>query len=131
MTPVSPAPADRGRRLSPTELRAVVERYAEDVRAGSYVAQFDTEERWHVRIHQDDDVDVWLISWTTEQGTELQDHGGSSGAFTVMDASLNEHVRSGRRQDAPGLLVAHARHQGDVVAFGPDDGHDVRNHLVA
>src|SRR3954451_12638526 len=130
MTPATRVPAVRGRHLSHAELREVVEHYAEQVRDGLHVAEFRTDERWHVRIHEDEDVDVWLISWTTEQGTELHDHGGSSGAFTVVDGTLNEHVWSARRQDAPGLLVSHRREQGDVVGFGPDYVHDVRNHLA-
>jgi len=118
-----------GKRLSPTELRAVVERHAAAVRAGSHATEFHADERWHVRIHQDDDVDVWLISWTTEQGTELHDHGGSSGAFTVVDGTLNEYVWAGPRQGAPGRLVNHTRHEGETVTFGPRYVHDVRNHL--
>src|SRR5215212_7906788 len=89
MTPSSRSPAVRGRHLSAAELREVVERYADDVRAGSHVAEFQTDQRWHVRIHQDDDVDVWLISWTTEQGTELHDHGGSFGPDYVHDVRNN------------------------------------------
>jgi len=130
MTPATCAPAVRGRHLSPAELSEVVERYADDVRAGRYVPEFRTDERWHVRIHEDDDVDVWLISWTTEQGTELHDHGGSSGAFAVVDGILDEHVWSGRRRDGTGLLVSEARETGDLVAFGPDYVHDVRNRLA-
>jgi hypothetical protein len=126
MFAVSPPSVGRARQLSLTELRALVERYAEDVRAGRYAAEFRTEDRWHARIHQDDDVDVWLISWTTEQGTELHDHGGSSGAFTVVDGVLKEYVWSD--VDGRGLLVNNLREERDVVAFGPDYVHDVRNH---
>src|SRR4051794_22767038 len=118
MSTTFPWPELSGRQLSLAELRAVVEQYADQVRQGRYVPEYHTDERWHVRIHQDDDVDVWLISWTTEQGTELHDHGGSSGAFTVVDGTLNEHLWSGRVSDAAGLLVSEARHEGDVVAFG-------------
>ena len=128
MTFASPV-ARRGRRLSLAQLREVVERYSQDVRAGRYVAEFGTDQRWHVRIHQDDDVDVWLISWTTEQGTELHDHGGSSGAFAVVDGVLNEYVWSDA--DGRGLLVNNVRQEGDVVAFGPAYVHDVRNHREA
>jgi hypothetical protein len=131
MTTAFPSPAGAGRHLSLVELQEVVDRYADDVRAGKYVAEFQAGERWHVRIHQDDDVDVWLISWTTEQGTELHDHGGSSGAFTVVEGALNEYVWTGRSPGGPGLLVSETRHQCDVVAFGPDYVHDVRNHLEA
>src|SRR4051794_34969818 len=127
MTPSSAAV--RGRHLSLTELREVVKRYADDVRAGDYVAELHTDQRWHIRIHQDDDVDVWLISWTAEQGTELHDHGGSSGAFTVVEGVLNEYVWSGRQPDGPGLLVNNLRPEGEVIAFGPQYVHDVRNHV--
>lgn len=131
MPPV-PAPLPvPGRHLSLPELRDVVEQYAADVRAGAHVAEFPTGRRWHVRIHQDADVDVWLISWTAEQGTELHDHGGSSGAFTVVEGELDEHVWVDRSFDGPGLVVSEPRHAGEVVAFGPDHVHDVRNHHAA
>jgi predicted metal-dependent enzyme (double-stranded beta helix superfamily) len=125
-----PGPAVSGRQLSLAELRAVVAQYADRVRDGQYVAEYHTEDRYHVRIHQDDDVDVWLISWTTEQGTELHDHGGSSGAFTVVSGTLTEYVWSGPRHDARGMLVNDQRRVGDTVAFGPAYVHDVRNHQV-
>jgi mannose-6-phosphate isomerase-like protein (cupin superfamily) len=128
MVSSSLASAARQRHLSLAELRAVVGQFADRVRAGSHTPEFRNEERWHVRIHRDDDVDVWLISWTTEQGTELHDHGGSSGAFTVVQGAVNEYVWNGR-VDGPGLLVNTLRHTGDVVSFGPDHVHDVRNHL--
>src|SRR3954469_8368020 len=127
MSTTFPGPELSGRQLSLAELRAVVEQYADQVRQGRYVPEYHTDERYHVRIHQDDDVDVWLISWTTEQGTELHDHGGSSGAFTIVEGTLNEHVWSGRGPDAPGLLVSRERHEREVVAFGPECVYDVRN----
>ena len=124
--PFASSPAPRGHRLSTAQLREVVERYSQDVRHGHHLAEFRTDQRWHVRIHQDDDVDVWLISWTAEQGTELHDHGDSSGAFAVVGGVLNEYVWT--EADGRGLLVNHVRQEGDVVAFGPDYVHDVRNH---
>jgi rhodanese-related sulfurtransferase/predicted metal-dependent enzyme (double-stranded beta helix superfamily) len=126
-TNLSEAPRQGG-QLSLTQLREVVEHYAEDVRAGKYIAHFDSEQRWHVRIHQDADVDVWLISWTTEQGTELHDHGGSSGALTIVEGELAEYVWIGARQDAPGRLGEHRLRERESIVFGPHYVHDVRNH---
>lgn len=40
-------------------------------------------------------MDVWLISWLPSQGTQLHDHGGSSGAFTVLSGTLTEAVPCG------------------------------------
>ncbi|MCV7031496.1 cysteine dioxygenase [Mycobacterium sherrisii] len=61
--------------------------------------------RWFTRIHGDDELDVWLISWVPGHATELHDHGGSLGALTVVSGSLNEFRWDGsklrrRRLDA-------------------------------
>jgi hypothetical protein len=62
-------------------------------------------ERWFTRIHGDEELDVWLISWVPGRATELHDHGGSLGALTVLSGSLNEFRWDGlglrrRRLDA-------------------------------
>jgi len=46
--------------------------------------------RTFARIHGDDELDVWLISWVPGRPTELHDHAGSLGALTVLSGSLNE-----------------------------------------
>ncbi|OBJ50580.1 cysteine dioxygenase [Mycobacterium sp. 1423905.2] len=53
-------------------------------------------ERWFTRIHGDDELDIWLISWVPGRATELHDHGGSIGALTVLSGSLNEYRWDGR-----------------------------------
>ncbi len=53
-------------------------------------------QRWFTRIHGDDELDVWLISWVPGHPTELHDHGGSLGALTVLSGSLNEFRWDGR-----------------------------------
>lgn len=52
--------------------------------------------RWFTRIHGDEELDVWLISWVPGQPTDLHDHGGSLGALTVISGSLNEFRWDGR-----------------------------------
>lgn len=52
--------------------------------------------RWFTRIHGDEELDVWLISWVPGHPTELHDHGGSLGALTVLSGSLNEFRWDGR-----------------------------------
>jgi predicted metal-dependent enzyme (double-stranded beta helix superfamily) len=114
------------RRPKPLPLAQLVERAtcaADEVRAELHSVHADPDERWHVRLHHDDEVDVWLISWTEEQGTQLHGHGGSSGAFTVVAGELEELVWDPAGRD----LHETTRTQGDVVAFGPGYVHDVRN----
>jgi hypothetical protein len=53
---------------------------------------FDADARWHERIYRDREVDIWLVAWLPTQGTQLHDHGGSSGAFTGVSGRLSEAV---------------------------------------
>lgn len=117
------SPRRRPRALPLAQLVEKATCVADEVRAELHSVHADPDERWHVRLHHDDQVDVWLISWTEEQGTQLHGHGGSSGAFTVVSGELAELVWD------PGTraLDDHARGAHDVVAFGPGYVHDVRN----
>jgi len=96
---------------------------ADEVRAGRHDVHADPAERWHVRLFQDERVDVWLISWTTDQGTQMHDHGGSSGAFTVVSGQLSEVVWD----VVTGAVDERAVSAGDAVTFGATYVHDVRN----
>lgn len=109
--------------LDLAELIEITTNVANDVRAGLYAIHADTEDRWHVRLFRDTQVDIWLISWTTDQGTQFHDHGGSSGAFTVVEGKLSEaSVARGS-----GRATENDRERGESVAFGPRYVHDVRN----
>lgn len=112
---------ERMRTLRPEELAETTRRYAAQVRDGRHPVYIDPAARWHVRLHSDDVVDVWLISWTTDQGTQLHDHGGSAGAFTVVEGELTESIW------LAGGLTDHGRGAGETVLFGEHYVHDVRN----
>lgn len=75
--------------------------------------------RWYTRLRADEELDVWLISWTPGETTELHDHGGSLGALTVLSGALHEFRWAG-----DGL-----RHRrltaGDQAAFPLGWVHDV------
>jgi predicted metal-dependent enzyme (double-stranded beta helix superfamily) len=93
------------------------------VRAGKYpYIGYSADERWHQRVYRDQRIDVWLISWLPTQGTHLHDHGGSSGALTVVSGSLTEAVYS----MASGLRDVE-RSAGRSVGFAGHYVHDVRN----
>jgi hypothetical protein len=109
--------------LDPVQLIDFTRFYADEVRRGSYpFIDFDAETRWHRRIYRDGRVDVWLISWLPSQGTQLHDHGGSSGAFTVIAGELAEAVY-GR----DGVLRDYEHGTGTSVGFAQSYVHDVRN----
>jgi hypothetical protein len=96
---------------------------ADEVLSGRHDVHADPDERWHVRLLRDERVDVWLISWTTDQATQLHDHGGSTGAFTVVTGELSE----ASWDPITGKLTEQPVASGDAVAFGTSYVHDVRN----
>ncbi|MCW2604814.1 MAG: hypothetical protein JWN61_2949 [Pseudonocardiales bacterium] len=98
---------------------------AQELLAGSHPWRFDAQSRWHQRLYRDDRVDVWLITWMPAQGTQLHDHGGSSGAFTVLEGALEEASLAGPRTAAH--LQRRDRQAGATVSFGPRYVHDVLN----
>jgi hypothetical protein len=113
--------------LRPAELAELTRFYADEVASGQYPwIKCDADERWHQRLYRDRRVDIWVISWLPEQGTRLHDHGGSSGAFTVLGGTLTEAVPSGY-QDARMLVRDTDVQAGATVRFGRHYIHDVRN----
>jgi hypothetical protein len=112
--------------LNPVELVEYARFVAAEVAAGSYpYIKYDEEERWHQRLYRDRRVDLWLISWLPSQGTQLHDHGGSAGAFTVVSGVLSETVYQASSGES--ALRDHQRLVGTSVGFGARYVHDVRN----
>ena len=108
--------------LDPIQLIEFTRFYADEVADGRYpYVDYDLEDRWHQRIYRDPRLDIGLISWLPEQGTELHDHGGSAGSFTVLSGALTETVVAG------GALSDARREAGHSVGFGAHYVHDVRN----
>jgi hypothetical protein len=97
-----PSPASGPTRLRVPDLLQATDQAADDVLSGRCDhllpdGGVPATERWFTRIHGDEELDVWLISWVPGQATELHDHGGSLGALTVLSGSLNEFRWDGRR----------------------------------
>lgn len=68
--------------------------------------------------------EAWLLTWLPDQATGLHDHGGSAGAFTVLEGALAETVLAA---DADGRLTRRVRSygRGAVRPFGARHVHDV------
>jgi hypothetical protein len=122
-----------GSPLHHVELLEYARFVAGEVLAGRYSVEYDESQRWHQRLYRDRRMDLWLISWLPSQGTQLHDHGGSAGAYTVLTGELAEAIYpapSSRSQPAAGpppTLVERRRPGGTGVGFGPHYVHDVRN----
>lgn len=110
--------------LRPADLLRLTDQSAADVLDGRHDALlptggFPTDERWSVRVHSDDLVDVWLISWVRDRSTELHDHAGSLGALTVLSGALSEYRWNGT------TLAHRLLRAGDQASFPLGWVHDV------
>ena len=111
-------------RLRLPDLLHITDRFADEVLSGRFTEQLPpgglpADARWFTRLHADDELDVWLISWKPGLTTELHDHGGSLGALTVISGELNEHRWDGHRMRSRRLAA------GDQAAFPLGWVHDV------
>lgn len=116
------APPSTPRSSSQSPLRTALRLSADPSRWRPYL-DFDPEQRYFRRLPADEHSEAWLLTWLPGQGTPWHDHGGSAGAFVVLQGVLVEGtavhgvVRGPRRVHRQG--VAHA--------FGPDHVHRVTN----
>jgi hypothetical protein len=111
-------------RLRLADLLHITDQTADDVLSGNYdhvvpPGGVPTDHRWFARLHGDDEVDVWLISWVPGHRTELHDHGGSLGALTLLSGSLDEFRWGGDR------LRCRRLEAGDQASFPLGWVHDV------
>jgi Cysteine dioxygenase type I len=127
--PVRSRPSKLRSVAGPTHLRLadllhITDRAADDVLSGRHdhvvpPGGVPTDDRWFARLHGDDEVDVWLISWVPGHRTELHDHGGSLGALTLLTGSLDEFRWDGEKLRCRRLKA------GDQAGFPLGWVHDV------
>lgn len=83
--------------------------------------RFDPDHRWYQRLDVADDHEAWLLSWLPGQSTDLHDHGGSSGAFTILSGVLTEQT------PARGALADRGYGAGATRRFGAHHVHRIVN----
>jgi hypothetical protein len=127
VSPLAGALAGRRPLWTPAELARLTDLL---VRTGPgtlrTISRHDPVHRWYERLALTDQVEVWLIGWWPGQGTRPHDHGGASGAFTVLDGRLAETYRDGPTPLRRTVVAA-----GAGSAFGPERLHVVQNPGVA
>lgn len=113
--------ADAG-PVSAADLAAVADGLATAVRLGGLpgIEDLPDERRWW-RLLASDRYDAWLIAWPTGGSVTPHDHGGSRGAFSVVEGELTELRFDGDR------VVRRAIGPGDAIGVSPSAVHDVVN----
>ncbi|RCW39159.1 cysteine dioxygenase type I [Halopolyspora algeriensis] len=99
---------------------------AGDRHTWAHLVRYDPDGRWFTVLERTDEHEAWLMSWLPGQHTDLHDHGGAAGGFTIVSGALSERAirmdTAGRPVEALHSLVA-----GHSRAFGPNYVHQVRN----
>jgi predicted metal-dependent enzyme (double-stranded beta helix superfamily) len=93
------------------DLLEVARRFARDPHEWITQPQFDHAQRWYACLANEPDAQVWLLTWLPGQGTDLHDHGGSAGAFTVVSGALTEETIATARNGSSTLVE-------DIVGTG-------------
>lgn len=114
----------RGARLTRPELAALVDAVARREDVWRPAVHHDPDQRWYGRLYRSRNVEVWLIGWEQGQDTRFHDHGGSSGAFVVVEGLLAEEYGYVERWHG-----THRRthRQGRPRSFGPEYVHNLGN----
>jgi predicted metal-dependent enzyme (double-stranded beta helix superfamily) len=103
---------------------ALVASFAADPSLWRPLVRFDPAQRVHSRLYEGPGWEAWVLTWLPGQGTLIHDHGGSAGAFVVVDGSLTEETYGLRRLTVPSLRELGI---GRVRAFSEHHVHRVTN----
>ena len=104
-------------------LAQIATRLADQRELWEPLVEYDPVSRYYSRLASEPDFEAWLLTWVPGQGTDWHDHGGSAGAFVVVQGSLVE--RTARHGVVRGLRRVHRPGGGDE--FGPKYVHRVTN----
>lgn len=117
----------------------IARQLADDPGRWRALLRFHTGERFTTLVERSDSQEIWLMSWLPGQGTGmtgatgepstsplLHNHGGATGAFTVVAGTLTERVIRRSGTELPAGAV-HRVHTGQSRVFGPGYVHQVTN----
>lgn len=108
-------------RLGPEELLALTDGVSPDSSPWHDVTDGALRERRHRLLARTESYELWIIFWPRGIGLDFHDHGGSSGAFRVLEGVLEEAVPASR------AILRTRLQPGQAKGFGPSHIHAVVN----
>ncbi|HEU5469047.1 MAG TPA: cysteine dioxygenase family protein [Actinophytocola sp.] len=99
---------------------------AADTESWRHLLRFHTRSRFVTLVERTEAQEIWLMTWLPGQGTDPHNHGGATGAFTVVAGLLTEHVARGAGTE-PATETRHRVTAGQSRVFGPGYLHRVSN----
>lgn len=119
-----PAAGAPGAPRGPRSLAGIARHLAGQVEVWRPLLHIDPDRRWYTRLTTGDGWEAWLLTWLPGQGTDLHDHGGSAGAFTLLQGELTELTPAPTSADRA-RLASRTLRAPEVRAFGPQHVHQV------
>jgi predicted metal-dependent enzyme (double-stranded beta helix superfamily) len=119
--------ASKAGRVRDTDLAELTRRLASVDELWREIVQHDPQSRWYERILLTDDVEVWLIGWSPGQSTSIHDHGGSTGALSVVEGTLTEDWYAAAPSGIPHPVARRVHARGATQSFPADHIHRVGN----
>jgi predicted metal-dependent enzyme (double-stranded beta helix superfamily) len=112
-------------------LASIATRLADQQNLWRPLVRYDPTSRYYARLASEPDFEAWLLTWVPGQGTEWHDHGGSAGAFVVVQGTLTEDHARVAPGEAPRIdPTARRLSAGSLRPFGTKHIHRVTNHDV-
>jgi hypothetical protein len=113
---------------TPVNPAALATRLADNRSLWQGLIRYDAAARYYARLAAEPGYEAWLLTWLPGQGTNWHDHGGSAGAFLVLQGSLTEE-QAAVRPDGPPRILPAARQlsAGTLRPFGSKHVHKVTN----
>lgn len=112
------APAGQLRR---NQLEQLTRALGDEPELWRHLVRHSPAERFYVRLHLDDDLEVWLICWSQRQDTGFHDHDQSRGAVAVVGGALAERRLAVGGPPPPTAIYP----AGTTFSFGATHIHDV------
>ena len=76
--------------LTSEQLEAFVRELAADPSCWQPHVDHDPERRTYALIHEDDEVNAWVLCWSRDHDTGFHDHDISTAAIAVLDGHVRE-----------------------------------------
>lgn len=117
---------------TPVNISALALRLAGNRSLWQGLVRYDATDRYYTRLAAEHDYEAWLLTWLPGQSTEWHDHGGSAGAFIVLQGVLTERRALVSPDGPPRIAPTVQQYAVDALRpFGSKHIHRVANDGLA
>jgi predicted metal-dependent enzyme (double-stranded beta helix superfamily) len=117
---------------TPVKTSALALRLANNRSLWEGLVRYDATSRYYARLAAEPDYEAWLLTWLPGQSTDWHDHGGSAGAFVVLQGVLTEQRALVSPDAVPRIVPSAQQYAVEALRpFGAKHIHKVANDGLA